>query len=402
MAEAELSAIESQPIVLSLTEGEASMLLALGRELASTQSWWGATAQIADRSVIAVDSQSANRYRVIFRDVVGTIRLGARQLQVNPKIPLSHFLYLASRSSIAPRISAAKIKVDAGSSLIEILALWTIDAAEELLRRGLRKDYQSNVDHLDEVRGRAVACETALNVLQGRAAAVCEFDELSDDAPLNRIVRGACQRIALLNAVSFDIRRRARHLVFRMDGIGSPRPGDSRTTVDRLTSSYTRVVPLSLLILAGCGLTTALGSNKGTTFLIRTPDLIEDGLRSVLQQALPEFDIEKRRLMLGESGLSMNPDLVFGHHLGVGDVKYRFLEQDWNRSDLNQLVAFATAFGTNRAVLLGFVREGSARGPRQVPVGPVMTSAFGWNASPDASPESSAAALPVQIRRWLS
>lgn len=205
-----------------------------------------------------------------------------------------------------------------------------------------------------------------------------------------------------MGAVSSDSRRRARQLVFRMDGVGSLRHADSRTPVDRLSISYSRAVPLSLLVLSGCGLTTTLGSRVGATFLIRTPELIEDGLRTILQEALPEAGIKKRRLMLGDSGLSMNPDLVFGAPLGVGDVKYRFfLGQDWNRTDLNQVVAFATALAAERAIVVGFVRDGAGRLPKQVPVGRVTARACGWNASPDVSPESSASTLVEDLRLWL-
>jgi hypothetical protein len=135
--------------------------------------------------------------------------------------------------------------------------------------------------------------------------------------------------------------------------------------------------------------------------LIRTPELIEDGLRSLLSAAYPEADVKKRRLMLGDSGLSVNPDLVFGRNHGVGDVKYRYLRPDWNRSDLNQLVTFATAFGSVRAALLGFIRDASDEQPRTVPVGPVVASVFAWNASGSVMPEDSEAQLTLQFRKWL-
>lgn len=400
--ETELSATESQPAVLELSELEAAMLSALGRELASTRSWWGGTGDAPERSVIGVERLSADRYRVTFRDVIGAVRLGHRQLHVGPKIPLRHFIYLAGKSSLVPRLSASSVRVESSDAFMEVLVRWTLDAAEELLRLGLRKDYKNFVDELPEVRGRPLSCETALNALRGRAVAVCEFEELSDDAPLNRIVRSACERIARLGVISDESRRRARMVAYRMDDVGPAQPGDLRTRVDRLSRSYSRAVPLALLVLAGCGISTNLGNSTGTTFLIRTPELVEDGLRSLLSASLPHIGITKRRLMLGESGLSVNPDLVFGSGLGVGDVKYRYLGPDWNRTDFNQLIAFAAAFRCNRALLLGFVRDASASRPRSAPVGSVMASAFGWNASATVAPEESAALLAAHVRQWLA
>jgi 5-methylcytosine-specific restriction enzyme subunit McrC len=379
------------------------MLAALGRELASTRSWWGGgRGDSAGGSVISVDQLGAGRYRVTFRDVIGAVRIGGRQLQVSPKIPMRHFLYLASRSSIAPRLSASQIRIEGSGGLIEVLVRWTLSAAEALLRLGMRKDYKAFVDELPEVQGRTLACETTLNALRGRAVAACEFEELSDDAPLNRVIRSACERIARLSLISEDSRRRGRLMAYRMDGVGPVRPGDERISVDRLSRSYLRVIPLALLVLAGCGISTSLGKSTGTTFLIRTPELIEDSLRSILSEALSAVGIAKRRLMLGESGLSVNPDLVFGMDIGVGDVKYRFLGSDWNRADLNQLVAFATAFGCKQAILLGFVRESTSSRPKAVPMGQVQASAYGWIASDSVAPEDSAARLVAHVGHWLS
>jgi len=54
--------------------------------------------------------------------------------------------------------------------------------------------------------------------------------------------------------------------------------------VDRFSANHSRLLSLSLLILAGLGLTVAARRNIGTAFLVRTPELIEDGLRSILKE----------------------------------------------------------------------------------------------------------------------
>jgi hypothetical protein len=97
----------------------------------------------------------------------------------------------------------------------------------------------------------------------------------------------------------------------------------------------------------------------------------------------------------------MNPDLVFGAGLAVGDVKYRHLGRDWQRSDLNQVVAFATAFHASNCALFAFSKSETAPVPRPLPVGIVRVKAFGWIASNSYTPVCSAQAMLRGVRSWL-
>lgn len=396
-----LSAVESQAAVFELSDDEAALLGALGRELAATNSWWGDKAENNERSVISVERLGGGRHRVIFRDVIGFLRLPSRQIHIEPKIPLRHFLYIATRSELSPRLTQAEVSVDKGEGFLEAIARWFLSAAETLLRAGLRTDYEELTDELSEVRGRLATCETALCVLSGRPLAVCEFEELSEDTPLNRLVRGACERLAGLDILSTATRTRARKLTYRMDGVSRVRLTDMRVRVDRLSQSYSRAIPLARLILSGCGISSSAGTLVGTAFLVRTPELIEDGLRRILSEYLPGIAVAKRKLFLGDTGLSMNPDLVFGTQVAVGDVKYRYLARDWNRPDLNQVITFATAFQCSACLVLGFTSDTGAALPRAISVGSVAATSLAWVAAEDIAPSASAALLGAQVKQWF-
>ncbi len=397
----EISTSEDVPLTISLSEAEAQTLSGLGRELSAKAAWWGDKEIPTDRSVIKVVEQPGGRYRVTFQDVVGMVRVGDLQVNVLPKIPSTHFWHIVCHSELAPRISSAPVAVSEGLALIELLARWCVEAAEKLLRVGLRKDYKENLDELDEVRGQIQALETAERVYRGAAVAVCRFEELSEDTSLNRIVKSACERIARLGIVSQPVRGRARRVVYRMDGVGSTLYTDMRVRLDRLTMSYSRVLPLSLLVLNGCGISAAYGKVQGLAFLIRTPELVEDGLRSILASGIPTRRVAKRKLLLGGSGMSINPDLVFGEDLAIGDVKYRRLSGDWHKPDFNQIVTFATGFRSQYALLIGFCDSTTSILPRPVKIGPVHTKAFSWVASPQSTPASSGVLLVTQVSSWL-
>lgn len=276
-----------------------------------------------------------------------------------------------------------------------------MEAAEKLVRSGLRQGYVSITSEIEELRGSLHPVETSIRNLQGIASAVCSYDELSFDMPLNRILFEACQIITKLSCVGVDLRQRARRLAFRIGGVGKLQNSDLRSQTDRLTRHYYKSIQLAKLLINGCGVTVSNGSISGTSFLLRTPDIIEDGLRNIIDKGLSETQVKKKKLMIGAEGLSVNPDIVFGQNRAVADVKYKLFKNDWNRPDLNQIITFAAAFKTSKAAVIGFSSDSSEKKPSEVKIGDIWASSFTWDASDQSSPANSSKKLVDDIFKWL-
>lgn len=398
----ELSVVESQPFELTLSSAEEQLVRRLGQEFASSSTWWGAVDDVkVDRSVVRIERLAGDRYRLQFRDVVGIVRLPSVQLRLIPKISWNHFLHIVAQAFDSPRMSHQDVAVGAGKDFSAVLATWYLDSLESLLRRGLRKEYSERTDSLDEIRGTVLAHETLLNLLQGRIAAECVFDDFSEDGPLNRVLRAAAERTARASHLTSELRKRARQVVFRLEEVGSLRQSDLRVETDRMSSSYAPALRLAKLILASAALTTSAGGHVGSAFLVRTPELVENGLREIVARSIAPAAVTKRRLMLDNSGLSMTPDLVINERMAVGDIKYRFLQRDWARGDLNQVIAFATAFSSANALLLGCCTSDSTL-PRRLSVGPVQASCLAWLADEYRSPPDSELQLAAELRDWYA
>ncbi|SAK48461.1 McrBC 5-methylcytosine restriction system component-like protein [Caballeronia hypogeia] len=397
-----LELVESKPSILKISEVEAALLSEIGRELASTQPWWGDRQPPETRSVVDVRRAMDDRYEVTFREVIGVVQIGQRQIHVRPKIPWEHFIFIASRSEFAPRLSIETASLEPGFEFLEILCRWYLDATERLLSLGLRCDYLEVFEECGEVRGQLIPLLTAIEVMKGRPIASCRFDDLSIDTPFNRIIRATCERVARLDKVSAEVAKRSRRLVYRMDGVGALRQADRRLKPDRLLKTYIRPLGLARLILDGCGVSLSDGHTQGTSFLIRTPEIIEDGLRTIIAEGMPSISVEKRRQLLGDSGISINPDIVFGDRIAIADVKYKLFGPDWNRNDFNQIVAFATAFDCERCALLGFISESGFPRPSVVNVGRVEATRIGWPIGPGAQPGRVAEAVISGLNNWLS
>jgi 5-methylcytosine-specific restriction endonuclease McrBC regulatory subunit McrC len=198
-----------------------------------------------------------------------------------------------------------------------------------------------------------------------------------------------------------NVRQRALRAINRMDGVSSLQPRDLFTVLKRRTTHYREPITLAAHVLTGHGRALEHGAAPARSFLFRTPELIEDGIRTLLSKGLAgEWKVVKRGLQLGSSAVTMNPDLVFNDGAATGDVKYKLSNADWNRADLNQAVAFAAAFRARHSCVIAFVKPGAAE-PPTVSVGDFHVTHIAWPADPALEAAVAADELISRVVRWL-
>jgi len=92
---------------------------------------------------------------------------------------------------------------------------------------------------------------------------------------------------------------------------------------DRRASRYSDSVALAKHLLWVTARSIEVGDASARCFLVRTPDLIEAGLRSILAEALSDVCLVKKcGLGIPGTKMTLNPDLTFGDQ-AVGGVKYK-------------------------------------------------------------------------------
>lgn len=406
----ELVLEENRECSVRLSDQQVQALEEVGRRMASRLKWWGSKSKTYTdgggdteqrASVVSVGYRPDGTHLVKFRNTVGVVRLGDLQLQVVPKIPLSHFCHLMGRSEVAPRVDDSPTRVGSSQELRELVCRWLLAEAERVLRLGLHRDYSEYEDELSEVRGSVKPVPTVLANLSGRVSVHCTYSELDEDAAINRLIKAGCAAVASDPAIDIFQRRRARRLVMAMGPVGSLGESDWRFQATRLHARYSRVLPLAKLVLASRGASMEAGGVVGTCFLIPTPGIVESGLRSILANALSPMDVRKRGLLLAEGGITLNPDLVVDGGRIVGDVKYKYFGGDWDRASFNQIVAFASGFEAERGFIVGFRQREDGLVPLPAAVGKIRVRKFAWVASPGTDPVLSESMIAEEIRAWI-
>lgn len=384
---------ESATHAVSIDPDEAEALRQLGKTMAVQQAFWGDQQDEpeAERSIISCRRRDDDRYDLRVADAVGAVAAGDLQIIVRPKIDMEHFFHLTARSRAVHRVDQKLVDLDSGDRLWELICHWYISELEISLDRGLRHQYDEVTDTLREVRGRILTAPTARDFAAARIRVHCQFDEFTIDSPMNRVFKRSALEVARSDLLSRELRRRARRALGQMASIGDLRGGDGRISPGELDRPYLHTFRLAKDVLAGSGRTLQDGTQAAHGFLFKTPPMIEEGIRQILNSSSAiHQQVRKGRRRLGASRLTLNPDLLV-EGLWTGDVKYKLTTGDWVRDDLYQAVAFASGFGVPRALIVGFTNQ--AHPQRQVDVGPIAVRNTFWKASEGTSPEEAQAAL---------
>lgn len=405
------SLIESRARVVPLSTDQAEELQRLGRALASDRQFWGDSEPNANRSVL--DCRPDKRgFRVVVHNCIGTIGIGELVLNVRPKIPRDHFLYLMRLANRLPRTETPRALAGESEALWPLVVGWFLSAAEELVVRQLARGYCEVTRELPFLRGKIDLSRSTVNwYASGSASTVCTYEEFEVDTPLNRMVKHAAVVAAESPLLTPDLRRRAVGIIDHMGEVGAVRASDSASAeISRVTAYYADVLPLAREVVARTGRFPGLGRQVAWTFLIRTPELVQDAVRRLLiKSSKPELQPDPRggKLRLGSTAVTVNPDLVFSGADAIGDVKYKLEARrsngsspGWRRSDLYEVVSFAAAYKVPKALVLGFNRRGLPE-PPAVQVGDISVAHFGWSVHRGSEPEASAAAVVLAVRSFL-
>lgn len=188
-----------------------------------------------------------------------------------------------------------------------------------------------------------------------------------------------------------------------MEGAGDLLPTDLHASFDRRTRSYREPFALARLVIAGQGASLSTGTEAAWSFLLRTPEWVEAGLRALLRERLGEerVPMRRKRAIVG-SGLTVTPDLVLrgAGQVYVGDIKYKLAAQDWRRSDLYQIVFFAEAFHARAGLLLGFSGPSHQAKPA-VRIGDQIVTEVLWSTLA-ATPEEAATEFVGRVEAWMA
>lgn len=287
---------------------------------------------------------------------VGAIEVGGLSVSIQPKLPVSRVLYLASYAINEIEFREERFGYHDELTLVEALVPAFAAAARRAFSRGLLRAYRTEEDSLQTIRGRIrmddqIRCRFGIPMpLEVR------YDDFTVDVLPNRLVKAAAW--CLLNLrIHTSSRVRLAGVLANLEDVDLVefRSGAlPEVRFDRLNEHYREVVELSRLILRHTSIETLRGNVRASGFLVDMNSVFQEFVTRALRRALglSERTFRSDKLLPGiwldeAERIRLKPDLTWweGRECTfVGDAKYKKV-QDARvpNADLYQLLAYTVA-----------------------------------------------------------
>lgn len=292
---------------------------------------------------------------------VGTVVLEDLRVLIQPKVDLRNLFFLLGFGGRLIRWDPAVFPYEQQPDLLEAVG-WAFEAeVERSLRQGLVRGYVPREETLTTVRGRIDLAAQQRRRQTRPFPLECTYEDYTEDIQLNQVVKAAHWKLRRIPGLNSKL---AKRLLYRHRSFADVSDVDYAPLLvpalefDRLSEHWEGAGRLAELILRRETLLDREGGTLASSFIVDMNALFEQFITQIAhgeaERAGWELVPQARRWL--SPGIRMRPDLLLhrdGADYAVGDAKYKELEiQDWPRADLYQLLAYCSALGLTRGLLI--------------------------------------------------
>ena len=343
-----------------------------------------ATAQRAKKRLKVPGVLERTRNGLKAAGVVGIVAAPGTTLEILPKIDGEDG---AVRKALVSMLSVAwGLRVADGEiagldtqrgDLLEVLIGLFANRLLVAARRGLPRRYVGFEADLRLLRGRLNVVRQVTSLAARPDALACRFEELSQDTPLNRVLKAAVQRLRRV-ARSAANAKLLGELAARLESVGdSPAPLKEPVRLDRTNASFHDLHRLAHLLLSGDWQSTISGEALGFSLLFPMAELFERFVGELLRRSMAPWPVRlqdrRHSALLDDTKplFHLRPDAVIQQASTepiVLDTKWKALDGKDDgtlgvaQGDVYQMLVYGQAYGAERLVLLYPWLPGWARG----------------------------------------
>lgn len=244
--------------------------------------------------------------------------------------------------------------------LLELLITLFARRLSRAMQGGLQRRYLRFEDDLSVLRGSLDIRQQLTKRPVAPTKLFCAFDELSEDTPLNRLLKAAVVRL-LSVCRSPENQKNLQIIVDSFRGVSrSHKPLAQKIENDRSATAFTDLVPLARLLLTGDWQNTSSGETIGTSLLFPMNDLFERYVARRTQQTLGRNIVHKQHFKhhaLNNQLFRMIPDVVIDYKSApvILDTKWKQLDPTdpqklgVAQADIYQMLAYGHSYSTHGA-----------------------------------------------------
>ena len=305
-------------------------------------------------------------------DIVGVLATRERTLEILPKIegdniPVRHALVhmIAETRGFHPGVGDAGLMGVQHQNLLDCLVQVHGRQMLAAARRGIPRRYAPRRDDLPTLRGRLDVRRQFTRFAYRADRIACDYDELSVDTPLNRVLKASVRRMTRF-AQSYASQRLMAELARHFENVSdSVAPLRERVQIDRTNAAFRDLYERARLLLEGDFQSTTSGGQDGYALLFPMGELFEEFVGCMLKRASRypvRIQHNRHHALKSEDGrkiFRLRPDAVIESPDGpvILDAKWKSLdpsqsERDVKIPDVYQMLAYANAYSAKRLVLI--------------------------------------------------
>jgi 5-methylcytosine-specific restriction enzyme subunit McrC len=303
-------------------------------------------------------------YRVTARGCAGVVVAPCCRLVIRPKIPLNNLFFLLDPLTPEPAAADRTAGV-AGDEVLDFLAGQLACRLAARAAAGLHRGYRERREDGPFLHGR-LDVQAQLREAPGRKEQLhCLFDDFTADVPCNRVLRATVECLIASPLVGDRVRAALRRCRPALEGVRAALPVPEeweRLTGAHLPADYPPLLDLCRLLLDGLAPAEASGPVRAPAFLLDMERVWERYVTRAVEAAFAGSPAGISVQVAHEAGrddrgrpVVMRPDVTVdrdGRPAVVVDAKWKRPGRRAPAEDLYQVLAYCTALGANRAVLV--------------------------------------------------
>jgi 5-methylcytosine-specific restriction enzyme subunit McrC len=253
-------------------------------------------------------------------------------------------------------ISTANLKIEK-MPLLEIFILFFLNELDELIKKGIKRDYLSIQDNQKFLKGKLLISEHIKRNFAHKERFFVEYDEYIEDILENRIIKTTLKKLNNLS-LSLKLQKRIREFLFIFSGVREIYNLNELKNInlDRTKSYYKRVIDICKIFLTDSSYSLYLGKNINFSLLFDMNKLFESFVSYWFKRFYPEAKLQDKSYHLLHQGsknfYQLRPDIVVGNK--IFDTKWKIIKSfnDISGSDLYQMYAYAKKYNSKEVTLI--------------------------------------------------
>jgi 5-methylcytosine-specific restriction endonuclease McrBC regulatory subunit McrC len=316
--------------------------------------------------VEVLPTRRRGRYRLTPTGHVGTLVAPDSRLVIRPKVPVENLFHLLDPTNPLPVVADATT-VAPGTEALDFLAARLAHLLAERAAAGLHRAYTERAEQGRFLHGRLDVPAQLRDPGGSRDRLHCRYEEFSIDVPCNQVPRATAELVLRSPLVADGVRARLRDVLRDFTGVTSLAlcpENFAAAAADRLTEAYRPLLDVCRLLADSLRPQKDAGPVACPAFLLDMERVFERYVTTGILAAFAgnsDCTVTVQPLhrahdaVASQPDIPMRPDLVIERDECrplVVDAKWKRLGRAVVTADVYQLLAYATALGAGRAVLV--------------------------------------------------